>query len=81
MTPPYITILRLHVCPINVKGHKTNRSIFTTYAMVLANFQLKHKQNKTRFFQEIFLVPNTTIEVVLKFFFLIFSKMKINFAN
>ena len=49
--------------------------------MVLTKFQLKDKQGKRRFFQEIFLVADTAIEVVLKMPFLALSKVEINFAK
>lgn len=52
-----------------------------TFGMVLATFQLEEKEGKMRFFQEIFLVANTAIEIVLEILFLTFNKMKINFAN
>ena len=49
--------------------------------MVLANFQLEDKQERTWFFQETFLVANTAIKVVLGIFFLALSKVQINFAE
>lgn len=49
--------------------------------MILVNFELEDKQKKTQFFQEIFLVGNTAIEIILDILFLAVSKMKIDFTN
>ena len=49
--------------------------------MVLATFQLENKQERTRFFQETFLMPDIAIEIVLEILFLAFSKVEINFAE
>lgn len=40
----------IYVCSTDVEVWKINRSIFLTYGMVLANFQLKDKQEKMCFF-------------------------------
>lgn len=42
---------------------------------------MEDKQKKTQFFQEIFLVTNTAIEIILDILFLAVSKVKINFTN
>lgn len=77
----YATVLGLYICPTNVKAQKIDKSMLLIYSIVLTKFQLKNKQEKTRFYQEILLVANTTIKVVLRMLFLIFSKLKINFAD
>lgn len=48
---------------------------------MLANFQLGDKQEKMRFFQEIFLVAYTAMAVLLGVHFIVLSKIEINFAN
>lgn len=55
--------------------------MLSTHGMMLANFQLKNKQQKTRFFQESFLMANIAIKVVIGMLFLTFSKIEIDFAD
>ena len=81
MTPVYTAVLGLHVCPTDIGAQKIDRSMFSTYSIVLVNFQLKDKQGRLRFFQETFLVANTVIEVILGMLFLTLSKVKINFVE
>ena len=45
--------------------------------MVLANFQVEDKLEKTWFFQETFLLANINIKVVLGILFLTFSNVDI----
>ena len=52
-------------------------SIFHTFWMVLINFHVENKLNKTWFFQKTFLVANTTSEVILGIFFFSFSNVDI----
>lgn len=58
--------------------------MFLTHGIILSNFQLKNKQGKMYFFQELFLVANTTIEIELRIPVLAFNKVEkveINFAD
>ena len=45
--------------------------------MVIAAFQVIDKFNRARFFQKTFLLANTTMEMMLKMLFLIFSNADI----
>lgn len=49
--------------------------------MVGANFQIDDKLKKARFFQNIFLVANISIEVILKMVFLFFSNAYMQFVK
>ena len=49
--------------------------------MVIAAFQVIDKLGRARFFQETFLLADTTIEVVLGMPFFIFSNADIQFAK
>ena len=49
--------------------------------MVIAGFQVQDKFGKARFFQETFLVANTSVEVVLEMPFLALRKVKMDFAK
>lgn len=81
ITPAYTTILELCVCPTNIEAQKIDEFTLSTYNIMLVNFQLKDKLRKMRFFQKTILVTNIIIKIVLGMFFLVFSKMEINFAN
>ena len=52
-----------------------------TFAIVIADFQIKDKLDQARFFQESFLLAKTSIEVVLGMLFLTFSNTNIQFAE
>ena len=52
-----------------------------TFGMVIASFQIEDKLGRARFFQESFLLANTSIEVVLGMLFLTFSNADIKFAE
>ena len=49
--------------------------------MAIASFQVADKLGRARFFQETFLVANTSMEVVLGMPFLTFSNANIRFAE
>lgn len=49
--------------------------------MIIAGFQVSDKFRKTRFFQETFLIADTSVEVIFGMPFLTFSKVEINFAK
>ena len=49
--------------------------------MVIARFVIQDRLEKALFFEEIFLLVNTSIEIVLKGSFIIFSNADIWFAK
>lgn len=49
--------------------------------MVITYFQVQNKLKKTRFFKKIFLVPDTSMEVVFGLFFLNFSNINMVFVE
>lgn len=49
--------------------------------MVLANFQIENKLRRARFFQETFLLANTSVEVILEMPFLALSNADIQFLK
>lgn len=81
MTLVYASILGLHICFTDFRSQKIDKFTILTYGIVLTNLYLKNKQEKIRFFQEIFLVADIVIKVILEMLFLAFSKVEINFAN
>ena len=81
MAPAYAKKLGLRVRKTDVGAQKIDGSILETYGMVIAGFQVQDKFGKARFFQETFLVADTSIEVVWGMLFLAFSKVEVDFAE
>ena len=71
--PAYALKLSLWVRRINVGAQKINGSTFEIFEMVLVSFQAEDKLRRACFFQETFLLADTSIEVVLGMLFLTFS--------
>lgn len=61
----------------NIKASKINNSTFEKFEIILATFRVEDKFNRPRFFQKSFLLLDTSIKVVLRMFFLTFSKANI----
>lgn len=70
-----ICILKLsfNIWHTNVQASKINNSIFKTFRIVLASFQIKYKFKKAYFFSNTVLLADISIKIVLRLFFLIFS--------
>ena len=51
------------------------------YEMVIAAFSMTDKANEVWFFEETFLVPNVSLEIVLKMLFLTLSGIDIDFLG
>ena len=81
MTPGYASKLSLKVRLIDVGAQKINGSIFKTFGMVLASFQVEDKLERPRFFQETFLLADLSVKMILGMPFLTFSNVNIQFAQ
>ena len=81
MTLAYAKKLGLQTQKTNVGAQKIDGSLLGTYGMVIAAFQVKDKLGRVRFFQETFLLVNTSIEVVLRMPFVTLSNADIQFAE
>lgn len=81
MTPSYALKLGLKICQINVRAQKINDSTVKIFGMVLVSFQVEDKLQRARFFQEMFLLANISIEVVLGMPFFTFSNVNIQFPE
>ena len=77
MTPAYTKQLSLQVRKTDVGAQKIDDSSLRTFGMVIAGFQVEDKLGRARFFQELFLLAETSIEVVLRMPFLILSNADI----
>lgn len=62
-------------------AQKINGSTFQIFEIILVNFQIENKLGKTQFFQETFLITDTSIALILDIFSLIFSNKDILFVK
>ena len=81
MSPAYASKLGLKVYSTNVILQKFDNSTFDTFEIVLAYFQIKNKLDKLWLFQEIFLIANTTLEVIFGILFLTLSNADVQFIE
>ena len=81
IAPAYAKKLSLRVWKTNVGSRKIDESTLETYSMVIAGFQVQNKFGKAKFFQNTFLVSDTSVEIVFEMLFLAFSKVKVDFAE
>ncbi len=63
-----------------VGAQKIDRLALETYDMTSASFLLQDSLGRVRFFEETFLLVNTSIEVVLGMLFLTLSNVNIQFG-
>ena len=77
MTPAYAKKLGLRTRKTDVGAQKIDGSSLDTFGMVIAGFQVIDKLGRARFFQETFLLADTTMEVVLGMPFLTFGNADI----
>lgn len=81
MTSAYTAKLGLKTQLTYIEAQKIDGSTLETFEIVLASFKVENKLGKSRFFQETFLLANTSMEVVLDMFFLTFNNTDIRFVE
>lgn len=81
MSPAYIKKLWLQIRPTNIKAQNIDKLHLDIFGMIIVGFLLQDKLRKIWFFQKIFLVINTRIEVVLGMLFLTFSGANLRFVK
>ena len=79
ISPTYIKKLGLHIQKTNVGAQKIEGSALKIFGMIIADFQVKDKGGKPRFFQETVLVTNIKFEVILRMLFLKISNANMAF--
>ena len=73
--------LRLPIRPTNVGEQKIDSTVLDIFEMLVIAFSVIDKANRVRFFEEIFLVANISLEVVLKMLFLTLSGANVDFLG
>ena len=66
---------------IEMKTQKIDGTILDTYGMVVAAFLMMDKANRVKFFKEIFMVANVSLEVAFKMPFFILSGANVDFLS
>ena len=64
MTPVLAAKLGLSTQPTNVGAQKIDGSALKTYVMTIAGFSIQDKSRRALFFEETFLLADTSMEVV-----------------
>ena len=65
MTPTFVAKLGLSTQPTNVGDQKIDGFALKTYGMTIAGFSIQEGLGKFRFFEETFLLADTSMNVVL----------------
>ena len=81
MASAYIKKLGFRTRKTDVKAQKIDGSSLRTFRMVIAGFQIEDKLGRARFFQESFLLADTSMEVILRMPFLTLSNADIQFTE
>ena len=79
MTPAFAAKLGLSTQPTNVGAQKIDGSTLKTYGMTIAGFSMQDGLGKFRFFEETFLLADTSMDVVLGMLFLSLSNADVKF--
>ena len=77
MTPTFAAMLSLKVRKTDIGAQKIDGFTLETFEMILADFPMKDKLGRVRFFQETFLLADINMEVVLDTLFLTLSNADI----
>ncbi len=81
MTPAYTVELGLTAWKTSVGAQKIDGLPLETYGMASASFLLQNSLRRVRFFEETFLLADTSMEVVLGMPFLSLSNADVKFAE
>ncbi len=81
MTPAYVAELGLTTQKTSVRAQMIDGLPLETYGMASASFSLQDSLGRVRFFEETFLLVDTSMEVVLEMPFLSLSNADIEFAE
>ena len=79
MTPAFAAKLGLSTQSTNLRAQKIDGSALKTYGMTIAGFSIQDNLGRARFFDETFLLADTSMEVVLGMPFLALSNADIQF--
>ncbi len=81
MTPAYAKELGLTIQNTSVGAQKIDCLLLETYGMASARFSIQDSLGRVWFFEETFLLADTSMEMVLRMPFLSFSNVDVEFAE
>lgn len=81
MTLVYVQKLDLWVQRIDIGTQKIDDITLVTYGIIVINFSLQDKNDRDQFFEKIFLVTDTSIEIVLGVLFFSLFDTDVRFAE
>ena len=81
MSSSYTKKLDFKIEKINIQAQKINSTTLKLLRIVIANFQIKVKADKPKFFQEPFLIADIKFEIILEKLFLKISNMHMLFSK
>ena len=77
--PTLARMLRLPIRLTDVGAQKIDGTMLDTFGMIVTAFSVTNKANRVKFFEEIFLVANISLEVVLEMPFLTLGSVDVDF--
>lgn len=81
ITPVYIVKLDFIIQKTDIGTQKINGLFLVTYGIVLASFLVQNKFRKVWFFEESFLLADTSMKIVPRMFFLTLSNVDVQFVE
>ena len=81
MSLNYIKKLKFKVWKTNIKDQKIDGLILEIFRIVIIDYQIEDKANRSRFFQKTFLIVDTKFEIILKKLFWKISNINILFGK
>lgn len=81
MIPVYVKKLRFQIWKTDVEVQKIDSSSLVAYSMVIAGLKISDKLGKTCFFQEIFIMTDSNIDVILRMFYSTLSNTNVLLAD
>ena len=79
--PIFAKKLSLPIRPMDIGAQKINSITLNTYEIVVAAFLVTNKANQIRFFKEIFLMANVSLEVVFGILFFTLNSADVDFLD
>lgn len=79
INPSFARKLSLSICKIDMGTQKIDSSRLKTLEIMIISFQVDDKNRKSRFFEEIFLLCDISIDIAFGILFLTLSNVEVNF--
>lgn len=79
--PTFAKESSLPIRTIDVRAEKIDSTMLDNYKMIVAAFLVIDKENQVRFFKEIFLVTNFSLQIVFIMLFLILGDANTDFLD